>query len=394
MAPHHERTLAVVIGAGVVGLTTAHLLQCNGYDVTIIAADFPKDPRSPDYASTKAGAHWRSMCDEDDLRAQEYDRVSYRTFEELAKEPESGVNIRRAVDYFDHNPTGKNDGLPWWSSVVKEFEQISGTAEFPIAYAYQTPVITPAVYLHFLMQQFQKAGGKFQHRQLTHIVEAAMWVGTKPKPIKVIVNCTGHKARTLGGVNDQRCYQTRGQTAIVRASWIHETITWISKSGHIMYIIPRSNGEVVLGGSHEPHQASTAVSGTKTTHILKTLIERYPKVLPPGSTAAYAANPDLMSKFDIVEQKIGFRPSRIGGVRVEVERGYTGYGEQVLIAHNYGHGGAGFQSSWGTAYDLIRLIEQARKDSAELAVYLIRWRRHIQIELSNWAKSLVSSMVS
>lgn len=103
MPKHHDKPLAAVIGAGVVGLTTALLMQSNGYgtfvrfdifsgeqasrlfcgqagliiafiiiliDVTVIAADFPRDPKSPDYASTKAGAHWRSMCDEDDLRCQ------------------------------------------------------------------------------------------------------------------------------------------------------------------------------------------------------------------------------------------------------------------------------------------------------------------------------------
>jgi hypothetical protein len=40
-------------------------------DVTIIASEFPKDEKAhPDYASPKAGAHWRSMCDEDDVRAK------------------------------------------------------------------------------------------------------------------------------------------------------------------------------------------------------------------------------------------------------------------------------------------------------------------------------------
>lgn len=67
--------------------------------------------------------------------------------------------------------------------------------------------------------------------------------------------------------------------------------------------------------------SNESVSGTRTTHILKTIVDRYPKILTPGSSAAYAVSPDLLSKFDIVDQKVGFRPSRIGGVRVEVEHG-------------------------------------------------------------------------
>ncbi|OAQ31065.1 nucleotide-binding domain-containing protein [Linnemannia elongata AG-77] len=345
--PKHERPLVAVIGAGVVGLTTALLLQCNHYDVTIISDEFPwEDKPRPDYASPKAGAHWRSMCDEDDERAK-VSSEKHGTFQELAKNPESGINIRDAIDYFDFNPTGHEGRDPWWSKVVDDFKKIPSTnAAFPIAYSYKTPVITPNIYLKFLLHQFKQAGGHVQHRKLSHVTEAALWVGTKPRPVKIIVNCTGFQARHLGGVNDLRNFQTRGQTAVVRASWIHETVTWISKSGSIMYVIPRSNGDVVLGGSHEAYQ-------------------KYPKILTPGSSAAYAASPDLLSKFDIVDQKVGFRPSRIGGVRVEVEHGRTGTGQHVLIAHNYGHGGAGYQSSWGTAQDTLELIQKAEKETVD-----------------------------
>ncbi|KAI1316089.1 hypothetical protein EDD11_010478 [Mortierella claussenii] len=359
-----ERPLVAVIGAGVVGLTTALLLQCNHYDVTVIASEFPKDEKAhADYASPKAGAHWRSMCDEDDMRAKEHDTVSYRTFQELAKVPESGIKILDAVDYFDCNPTGHEDRYPWWSKVVDNFKQIPSTnTDFPIAYSYKTPVITPSVYLHFLLHQFQRAGGHIQHRTLSHIKEAALWVGTVQRPVKIIINCTGFRTRYLGGAQDLTCFQTRGQTAVVRASWIHETVTWISKTGSIMYVIPRSNGEVVLGGSHEAYQNNASVSGVKTTGILKTIIERYPKILTPGSSAAYAANGDLLSKFDIVDQKVGLRPSRLGGVRVDIEHGRTGSGQHVLIGHNYGHGGAGYQSSWGTAYELFKMLKKAETD--------------------------------
>ncbi|ORZ28706.1 FAD dependent oxidoreductase [Lobosporangium transversale] len=359
-----QRPLVAVIGAGVVGLTTALLLQCNHYDVTIIASEFPKRGKAhPDYSSAKAGAHWRPVCDEDDARAQEHDTISYKAFKELAKYSDSGIKMQDAIDYYDFNPSGHGRQYPWWSRVVDGFKQIPSTnPDFPIAYTYKTAVITPSIYLHFLLQQFKKAGGHVQQRTLSHMMEAAHWVGTKAKPVKIIINCTGVRARYLGGAQDLQCFQTRGQTAVVRASWIHETVTWISKTGEIMYVIPRSNGEVVLGGSREAHQNNEAVSPTKTTHILKTIIRRYPKILMPGTSEAYAASPDILTKFDIVDQAVGFRPSRTGGVRVEVEHSRTGAGQYVLIGHNYGHGGAGFQSSWGTAYDLIKAIEKAEQE--------------------------------
>lgn len=58
-----------VIGAGVIGLTTALLLQQKGYDVTIIASEFPED-KHIQYTSTCAGARWKTLAPNSDLRLQ------------------------------------------------------------------------------------------------------------------------------------------------------------------------------------------------------------------------------------------------------------------------------------------------------------------------------------
>jgi glycine/D-amino acid oxidase-like deaminating enzyme len=60
---------ATVIGAGVVGLTTALLLQQRGYDVTIVAEHFPGD-KSIEYTSPVAGARWKTLAPNSDLRLQ------------------------------------------------------------------------------------------------------------------------------------------------------------------------------------------------------------------------------------------------------------------------------------------------------------------------------------
>jgi D-amino-acid oxidase len=52
----------------------------------------------------------------------------------------------------------------------------------------------------------------------------------------------------------------------------------------------------------------------------------------------------------IVGEKVGLRPSRHGGPRVETERTRAG-----TIVHAYGHGGAGMTLSWGCADEVTAL---------------------------------------
>lgn len=66
---------------------------------------------------------------------------------------------------------------------------------------------------------------------------------------KLVFNCTGLGARTLAGVEDQKCYPTRGQVVLARGPHIR---TNVMRHGadYETYIIPRpaSNGMVILGG--------------------------------------------------------------------------------------------------------------------------------------------------
>lgn len=72
----------VVLGAGVIGLTTAVRLlesasvRSRGTPVHILADHLPNDPLDAKYASTIAGAHHLSFADDDDLRQRTWDRTS------------------------------------------------------------------------------------------------------------------------------------------------------------------------------------------------------------------------------------------------------------------------------------------------------------------------------
>ncbi|KXN71992.1 hypothetical protein CONCODRAFT_5223, partial [Conidiobolus coronatus NRRL 28638] len=74
----------VIIGAGVIGLTLGNLLLDSGkYQKVSIIAEHIGSSDHPEYCSSKAGAHWRSMAE--DKIHEEYDALTYKKFEYLVK---------------------------------------------------------------------------------------------------------------------------------------------------------------------------------------------------------------------------------------------------------------------------------------------------------------------
>lgn len=107
---------AVVIGAGVIGLTTSILLQMSGrFKVTIVSKSSP-DPKhynnDPYYASREAGAHWCSFAAAEDKRLQEFEMVTFKTFMELAQYPETGVKTMKSICLSKHGAEEYEE--PWY----------------------------------------------------------------------------------------------------------------------------------------------------------------------------------------------------------------------------------------------------------------------------------------
>lgn len=63
----------------------------------------------------------------------------------------------------------------------------------------------------------------------------------------------------------------------------------------------------------------------------------------------------------VIRHGVGLRPMREGGPRVEKERI-----EGVWTVHNYGHGGYGYQASYGSAYAAVKLVDEVVKAKAKL----------------------------
>lgn len=220
--------------------------------------------------------------------------------------------------------------------------------------------MTPSTYLARLVKRIEVLGGRIHRARINSLDDLASplllaMLGTTPRSVVV---CAGLGARTLGGVEDSLVYPTRGQVIRVKASWVREGFTRQvgsldgAEGGERTYVIPRSNGEVIIGGTREVDSWAPYADEATKKDIARRAVEICPS-LPPAHSKALG---DVQSI--VIDHLVGFRPSRRGGVRLEMGQSIQLAGENVSVAYNYGHGGAGWQSCWGCAEDVTGLIAE------------------------------------
>jgi hypothetical protein len=86
-------------------------------------------------------------------------------------------------------------------------------------------------------------------------------------------------------------------------------------------------------------------------------------------TRAIKLCPELVNKdqgiegLDVIRHGVGLRPAREDGPRVEKEQV-----DGLSVVHNYGHGGFGYQASYGCAATAVTLINYVlqEKDRARM----------------------------
>src|ERR1700753_3130470 len=103
-----SKPLITVLGAGVIGLSSAVLLQEAGYSVRIWAKDLP-----PHTTSNIAAAVWYPYKVAPEDKVAEWGERSYNVFCDLATVDETGIKILPGMQLFDE-PTSD----PVWSSYV------------------------------------------------------------------------------------------------------------------------------------------------------------------------------------------------------------------------------------------------------------------------------------
>ncbi|CAE6332382.1 hypothetical protein RSOLAG1IB_10247 [Rhizoctonia solani AG-1 IB] len=348
----------IVLGAGVIGLSTALRLLDKRYDVTIIAEHFPGDKKTIEFTSPWAGAHHVSRADGNKTQLA-YDKRTFQVMWDMSEpdHPAAGCFMRlHQVEHFvDQDPSvySSYDFMPG-HMVINDEENSRVTVEF------ETLTIDTSVYLPYLLSTFLGKGGRIIRNRVGHVSQVAQGAFTDFKPDAVVV-CVGLGARTLGGVEDPDVYPVRGQVSIIRAPWIKFGVSEKTKDG-ISYVIPRQSGDVIIGGTYDendwyPHPREPTIDD-----IITRCLALSPLIAPAGARV-HGRTPNISDVRSIViESGVGLRPARKGGVRLETGSVQYVFGSsaficKVPVVYNYGHGGAGYQSSWGTAEKAAELVQ-------------------------------------
>lgn len=261
-----------VIGGGVMGLSTARLLQLRGASVTLYTAALP-----PDTTSNISGAQWWpfSVFDNDrrtgEFSAQyiEAARFSYEYFQRLVG-PRMGV--RWLPNYYLSKDPPKNGWIAGPGGVLHSMQVAfrdfgPGEHAFPANHVrrFNTMLIEPSTYLPELLAEVQGAGGGIVIREM----EALPHLLALPHPI--LFNCTGLGAKPLCA--DPELIPIKGQLTFL----VPQPAVDYNLLTDELYMFPRTDG-ILLGGTYEKNNWDPAPDLARRDHILSAHRELFRKM--------------------------------------------------------------------------------------------------------------------
>jgi D-amino-acid oxidase len=257
-----QKRRAAVIGCGVIGLSTARVLQDVGFEVTMYARDLP-----PDTTSNRSGAQWSptSVFDpariDDAFRAQFIlaAKLSYQRYQTLLDE-DYGVRWIENYDCHDAPPSeflasSAERLIPELYPEVKTFGP--GEHPFPTRYATRalTMLIEPNRYLRALERDVLERGSRIVVRSFASTSDLM----ALEEPL--IMNCTGLGAKELTG--DSQLEPVRGQLTVLAPQ---PSVDYITLHGG-RYMFPRTDG-IVLGGTFQHGDANIEIDPAQVTQIV------------------------------------------------------------------------------------------------------------------------------
>lgn len=228
-----------VIGSGVMGLTTARLVQEAGFPVTIYTAALP-----PDTTSAVAGGqvspfgHYRESDVTPEWMTQFQAAMAY-SWKRFQTQVGSHYGVRWQRTYEE---TRRQVIESDWMDPYQPKAQLLSAAEHPFpvdrVFAFDTMYVETPRFMAHLTSEVLNAGGAIRMRRFEDLSQLAAL------PERLIFNCTGIGAKAL--VGDELLTPVRGQLAVLRP----QNEVRYAFAGNAGYMFPRGDG-ILLGGTFE-----------------------------------------------------------------------------------------------------------------------------------------------
>lgn len=317
---------AIVIGGGVIGLSTALALQEAGWTTHVVAA-----ATGAGTTSAAAGACWYPFCVGPPARAARWATVTHRWLTALAERDASA-----GVDVLVRHELALGNARPWWADELHApdlrratLPATAGEHAGMACWTFPAPRCDTRLFLPWLESRLDRP---VIRRRVTSFEEARPLAGCVAG---LVVNCAGLGARALTG--DRELQAVFGQTVIAAIDGFDPgaCIGDERDMSRIYYSIPR-RGEVVLGGCAEacPDDRPAEPSSDMTERLV-------------ARARRFGVTPRVL------RASAGLRPAR-PAVRLEVDP------VRPWLIHNYGHGGAGYTLARGCAEEVAAMAQDAR----------------------------------
>lgn len=335
-----------VVGAGVSGLSVASLLsEATRNKVTVFSDCF-----SPNTTSDKATVILMPYSlapnsdDEDALqyreREQRWFKTTFDRFLALSNSTNAGDAGISLIGGYLLSTVEEDD--PWYKDTVIGFRRVPSSEAIKIGFTpkpsmsyFQTFSTDGRSYLPWLARQVKQNGGGIVQRKIDSLDGLL-------SDFDVVVNCTGLGAQELA--SDSTLVPYFGQSLTLAAPWMKHFICLHHQDGEKYELaVPRVN-DVVLGGVALRGRTPAVADPELSDSILADVVKLVPS----------------LSCGEKMEEWAGLRPFR-STIRLEKETKSSG-----TIIHNYGHGGNGYNYSWGCAEDVCKMVDDVCKEQTTL----------------------------
>jgi D-amino-acid oxidase len=287
---------ALVIGAGVSGLTTAICLAERGVRTRIWTAQMPQDT-----TSAAAGAMWGPYLVEPLDRVAGWSQRTLATLRQLSDNPKTGVRFSTGIE-----ASRTATPPPDWGDELEGFRPCV-PAELPVGFVtgwrFVAPLVDMPTYLEYLLQRARKARVDVELRAVRSLDEASPVAPT-------VVNCTGIGAREL--VPDPDLRPIRGQLVVVENPGITEFFSEdTGLSSELTHFYP-FGGTVLLGGVAEDGAWGTEPDPAIAAGILKRCADVEPRLRDARAIGHRAGLRPTRPQVRVEEERLGARTQRHG----------------------------------------------------------------------------------